>query len=63
MQANGGANNEKLYNGTIDCIRKMYKMEGVRSFYVGLIINLCKIAPAAAIQFSVYDTFKSFVFD
>lgn len=38
-------------------------MEGIRGYYNGLLINLIKIAPAAAIQFSVYDIFKHFVFD
>ena len=41
----------------------MYKNEGIKSFYIGVLINLIKIAPAAAIQFSVYDLFKNFLID
>ena len=59
MQINGSALNQQFYRNAADCCIKMYRSEGVRSFYAGLALSLIKIAPASAIQFSVYDTFKS----
>jgi len=58
MQLNGGHGLEKAYKNSFDCIKKITITEGFRGFYRGIIPNLVKIPPAAAIQFSMYDLFK-----
>lgn len=58
IQVNGALGQEKLYNGSWDCIKKIAKTEGVGAFYAGIIPNLIKFVPAAAIQFTAYDLLK-----
>mmetsp|Transcript_17640 Transcript_17640/g.15917 ORF Transcript_17640/g.15917 Transcript_17640/m.15917 type:complete len:190 (+) Transcript_17640:452-1021(+) len=43
------------YNNTFDCIVKMYRKEGIFSFFRGVIPNSLKVAPNAAITFLVYE--------
>ncbi|KRW98526.1 Mitochondrial carrier domain [Pseudocohnilembus persalinus] len=63
LQVNGGVNHERLYKGGIDCIKKTIRNEGIKGLYIGVVPNLIKIVPAASIQFTVFDTFKNFVFE
>jgi len=58
MQLNGGHGLQKAYNNSFDCVRKIIFTESMKGFYRGIIPNLVKIPPAAAIQFSMYDLFK-----
>ena len=58
MQLNGGHGLEKAYLNSFDCIKKIALQEGVRGFFKGMVPNLVKIPPAAAIQFSMYDLMK-----
>lgn len=58
MQANGINGSEKVYKNTLDCFKKMYQREGMRSFYKGWALNAFRCIPGAAIQFSAYDTLK-----
>lgn len=58
MQLNGGHGLQKAYKNSFDCIKKIISTEGMKGFYRGVIPNLVKIPPAAAIQFSMYDLFK-----
>lgn len=39
------------YNGIIDCVKKIYKLESIQGFYRGLIANYVKTGPTLAIQF------------
>jgi len=59
LQVNGSLGSEKFYKNSLDCVRKMVSKEGVGSLYLGLTPYLLKIAPAAAIQFSMYDFLKT----
>jgi len=58
MQLNGGHGLQKAYRSSFDCLKKIVMTEGVKGFYRGMIPNLVKIPPAAAIQFSLYDLFR-----
>lgn len=49
LQVNGSIYHERLYKGSMDCIKKTYKNEGIKGLYIGLGPNLLKIVPAAAI--------------
>lgn len=47
--------NVAKYSGVIDVISKILKYEGVYGFYKGLIPNLLRVTPSAAITFLVYE--------
>jgi len=47
-----------LYNGTIDCIRKIVAAEGVTGLYRGLPAQLVGIAPEKAIKLTVNDVIR-----
>ena len=49
------------YNGTIDCIIKTWKNEGIRGFFRGVVPNALKVAPSAALTFVVYEETLKFV--
>lgn len=46
------------YNGIVDCIRKIYKADGIGGFYRGLGQCYIKIFPAIAIQFWTLEQLK-----
>jgi len=46
---------EKQYNGTLDCVKKVYERGGIRAFYKGMQYTLLRAFPTAAISLSVYD--------
>ncbi|CAM0954256.1 unnamed protein product [Alopecurus aequalis] len=50
----------QMYRGTLDCWRKVYKVEGVRSFYRGALSNMFRSTGAAAILV-LYDEVKKFM--
>ncbi|KAM3412193.1 hypothetical protein ACQJBY_003706 [Aegilops geniculata] len=50
----------QMYSGTLDCWRKIYKAEGVRSFYRGALSNMFRSTGAAAILV-LYDEVKKFM--
>lgn len=49
-------NNPKhpLYSSTLDCVKKIYRKEGVRGFYSGLQAPLILVTPVNAVIFSSY---------
>lgn len=51
------------YKGTIDAVRTMYKTEGLRSFYKGMIPNYMKVVPTIAISFVTYEHTKVLIND
>ena len=49
----------RKFNGTIDCIKKLYLYEnGFRAFYPGLVISVVGMFQYRAIYFGVYDSLK-----
>lgn len=49
-----------MYHGTLDCWKKIYRTEGVPSFYRGAVSNMFRSTGAAAILV-LYDEIKKFV--
>ncbi len=48
------SNKTREYNGTIDCIRKLYKQNGFRALFKGTLATLAKDAPASGVYFTTY---------
>lgn len=47
MMTSGTTGNEKLYSGTWDCVKKIYKHEGAAAFYKGCLSNNLRSAGGA----------------
>ncbi|GAA6062399.1 hypothetical protein JCM10212_006185 [Sporobolomyces blumeae] len=47
------------YKGVVHGLTKMWKEEGIRGYFAGNGINIIRIAPYSAVQFSTYEFFKS----
>lgn len=54
LQTNGNANN---YKGILDCVQRVFREEGIRGFYKGLVASYVGISETA-IQFMLYERFK-----
>ena len=52
------ASDDTVYSGITDTIRKMWRHEGFRSFYKGVVPSVVGIAPAMAVDLATYDTLK-----
>jgi len=46
---------EKLYGGVTDVIKKTWSHEGVKGFYRGLGVNICRLVPEYAFFFLIYE--------
>ena len=56
MQNQRGARvGQVLYTNSIDCARKVFKNEGIRGFYSGVVPQLIGVAPEKAIKLTVND--------
>lgn len=53
-----GQGEPKLYTGQLDAIRSIFKYEGVRGFYRGLLPNVALVGPQAGATFVSYELFK-----
>ncbi|RRT48334.1 hypothetical protein BHE74_00021768 [Ensete ventricosum] len=51
---------EQMYQSTLDCWRKIYRLEGLTSFYRGAVSNMFRSTGAAAILV-LYDEIKKFM--
>jgi solute carrier family 25 (mitochondrial citrate transporter), member 1 len=49
------------YNGTIDCIKKVIKNEGLLSLYKGLDARLMRVIPGQGIIFASYERISNFL--
>ena len=54
-------NTESRYSGSIDCVKKIYNLEGGIGFYKGLTPNLIRVVPATMITFVVYENLSHFL--
>lgn len=61
LHVNGVLGEPKIYKNTLNCIKTMYKKEGLRGFYKGIGVCTMKTIPSAAIQFTVFDTLKKYI--
>jgi hypothetical protein len=43
------------YSGTWDCIRKVWRSDGIIGFFRGVVPNALKVAPSSALTFLVYE--------
>jgi len=50
-----GIGGKYLYSSSLDCVRQTWKLEGTRGFFRGLIPNVMKVTPSAALTFVVYE--------
>ena len=57
----GGTKGVPKANGTIDCIKTLYRQGGMGIFYKGITLNSLKVGPQMAVQFFVYDHLKDLV--
>jgi solute carrier family 25 uncoupling protein 8/9 len=48
----------KLYNGTIDCYRKIYAAGGLAGFWVGIVPNILRNSVINAAEIASYDQYK-----
>lgn len=48
------------YNGIVDCMKKMYKHEGLFSFWKGIIPPILAETPKRAVKFFCFEQYKQF---
>ncbi|KAL1550273.1 Nicotinamide adenine dinucleotide transporter 1, chloroplastic [Salvia divinorum] len=56
-----GYHSEKQYSGVVDCIKKVFKQDGIPGFYRGCAINLMRTTPAAVITFTSFEMIHRFL--
>ncbi|XP_047957584.1 nicotinamide adenine dinucleotide transporter 1, chloroplastic-like [Salvia hispanica] len=56
-----GYHSEKQYSGVVDCIKKVFKHDGIPGFYRGCAINLLRTTPAAVITFTSFEMIHRFL--
>ncbi|XP_067010745.2 solute carrier family 25 member 32 [Anabrus simplex] len=49
------------YKGSWDCVKRIWRFEGLRGFYKGLSANLTRVTPATMITFLVYEKVSHFL--
>ena len=54
--------NERAYAGTVDAAGKMWRAEGARAFFRGLVPTLATVGPYSGLQFGFYALFNQ-IFD
>merc|ERR1719251_503547 len=52
---------QNKYAGSLDCISKILKLEGLKGFYKGLSPNLLRVVPATMITFVVYENISFYL--
>ncbi|KAG6453723.1 hypothetical protein O3G_MSEX008292, partial [Manduca sexta] len=61
LQANKSAiksTDPHYYNGIVDCMRKMYRYEGVTSFWKGILPPILAETPKRAVKFATFEQYK-----
>lgn len=54
-------NFEMGYTGPVECVRKIWKGEGVRGFYKGLAPTIVRVLPSTCITFLVYENVRVYM--
>ncbi|ETW04440.1 hypothetical protein H310_04714 [Aphanomyces invadans] len=52
---------DKVYDGIIDCFRKVVQEEGTIGLYRGSLANMVRLVPYAAVMFASYEAAKDFL--
>lgn len=55
-----GAGNQIYYNGVLDCFRKMYRHEGMFSYWKGILPPILAETPKRATKFVCFEQYKRF---
>eukprot|EP00980_Cylindrotheca_fusiformis_P004500 scaffold961_cov122-Cylindrotheca_fusiformis.AAC.8 len=58
LQLQGSRGSKTQYAGYFDCLKQIYKAEGIGRLYRGVTINIIRMAPNAAVQFGSYELLK-----
>jgi solute carrier family 25 (peroxisomal adenine nucleotide transporter), member 17 len=53
---------KKIYNGTVDCITKIYRIGGITGLFRGINAKLWQTVLTAAFQFMTYEKLRGFIF-
>ncbi|XP_065028917.1 nicotinamide adenine dinucleotide transporter 1, chloroplastic-like isoform X3 [Musa acuminata AAA Group] len=56
-----GFHAEMQYKGVIDCIKKVFRKDGISGFYHGCATNLLRTTPAAVITFTSFEMIHRFL--
>eukprot|EP01042_Synura_sphagnicola_P000010 gene10-11_t len=51
----------EAYKGTFDCLFQIYRHEGLRGYFKGLVPHSLRVAPSAALTFLVYEECLKFL--
>lgn len=54
-------NCKPVYSGVVDCIKQVYRIEGLPGFYRGCATNLLRTTPSAVITFTSYEMIHRFL--
>ncbi|KAF2417248.1 solute carrier family 25 protein [Tothia fuscella] len=52
---------ERTYKGTGDAVKQIWKKEGVKGFYKGLVPNVVRVLPSTCVTFLVYENTKFYL--
>ena len=52
---------ESKYKGSLDCLNQVYRLEGIKGVYSGVIITILREVPGYSIQFASYHFIKSII--
>lgn len=55
-----GMNGVKKYNNITNCIKIIYRQNGIKGFYKGILLNSFKSIPEVAIKFTIYEFLFNF---
>jgi len=58
----GSSKSTREFNGVIDCIRKLYKIEGFTTFFTGITVSLTGTFVYRSLYFGIHDIFWNFMF-
>jgi solute carrier family 25 (adenine nucleotide translocator) protein 4/5/6/31 len=61
MMQSGRSKGDVMYKNTLDCWRQIYKTEGVKGFYKGVLANVLR-GTGSAFVLVLYDEIKAFLF-
>lgn len=53
-------NDPKYYSGVFDCLKKMYKHEGITSYWKGIVPPILAETPKRAVKFFTFEQYKQF---